>query len=1428
MIDLLVKQNFLSSLSMRRTGSAFRAMLHQAWARVATVRLRLFAVVLSTCCVVGFANGADEFERSIQPVLSQYCNHCHSTKQQEGELDLEQFASARVAAGQPKVWEHVLEQLANGEMPPKDKPQLPAELKMQFTTSVQKMLDQWALASAGDPGDVVLRRLSNVEYSYTLRDLTGVESLDPAREFPVDGAAGEGFTNAGAALVMSPSLLTKYLDAAKNVAQHAVLLPDSIRFSPSPSRRDWTNESLTRIRDFYSQFTVATDEKVTVGGTGMVSNDGGRIPLEKYLAAVIEHRTTLADGQTTIASVAHDHQLNAKYLGLLWTMLNDPQPSLILDSLRAKWRDGVLCVADIQPWQQSLWRFTNIGHLGKVGGPTAWMEPVAPLTSQQEFRVKLTAPADGGDVVLYLSADDAGDGNEHDFVLWEKGRIVSEGRPDLPLKDLRGVLRQLIQRRDAIASTAPQCLAAAYEAQVAKEPIDMATLAKRHAIDPDLLAGWLTYLGIHASGEVKIGKLLTNKTDSVANYGFIKGWSGEQAYSVLANSSDATVQIPGTMKPNSIATHPSPTLSSVIAWRCVEAADVAITGSVQDVHTACGNGVTWSLELRRGNTRETFAHGVTQGDKVSDVGRYEQVSVQVGDMIALVIGPGQGNHVCDLTALELTIQAAQKKWDLVSDIVPDILAGNPHADQQGNPEVWYFFGEPETPGVTATLPAQSLLTQWRRTNHAEERSRLALQVQRLLQRDIDSIPADSPDRTTHAQLLSFTGPLLASALRSSVAVSDDGAEFHYGIDPALFGKHPNDEAVAASSLCVQAPSVIEVRLPASLVDGAELVLEGRLHRSSGEEGSAQLQVTTTKPTVAGLRPSSYNAQKLQGAWTSSMPSMAFEAPVLVNENSAARKRLESALDDFRQLFPATVCYTTIVPVDEVVTLTLFHREDELLSRLMLDDEQRTTLDRLWAELHFVSQDALTLVDAYQQIWEYSTQDGPNAPHGDKRLEPLREPIMRGAEEFKQRLIDVEPVQVEAAIGFADQAWRRPLIEPERQALRELYQTLRTRGVAHDEAVRLLLARVLTSPAFLYRGERAGSGSEATAVSDWELATRLSYFLWSSAPDDELRAIAAAGKLHHDEVLATQLRRMLQDARVRRLATEFGCQWLHIRDLETLNEKSERHFPTFVGLRDEMQEEAVRFLIDLFQQDRSVLSLLDADHSYMNAALAEHYGIELPSGELRGDDWQRVDGLRARGRGGMLGFAATLAKQSGASRTSPILRGNWISEVVLGEKLPRPPKDVPILPEEAPEGLTERQLIERHSSDAKCARCHERIDHFGFALEGFDAIGRARSKDAAGLPIDTLAKLPGGGELSGIDGLRLYLLEQRRDDFLRQFCRKLLGYALGRSVQLSDKPLLDDLLVQLKSNDYRVGTALERIVLSPQFREIRGRDSVSSN
>ena len=287
------------------------------------------------------------------------------------------------------------------------------------------------------------------------------------------------------------------------------------------------------------------------------------------------------------------------------------------------------------------------------------------------------------------------------------------------------------------------------------------------------------------------------------------------------------------------------------------------------------------------------------------------------------------------------------------------------------------------------------------------------------------------------------------------------------------------------------------------------------------------------------------------------------------------------------MFPAALCYTKIVPVDEVVTLTLFYREDDQLARLMLDETQQSRLNRLWDELHYISQDALTLVDAFAQLMEYATQDAD-----PKVFEPMRKPINDRAAAFRQHLIDTQPKHLDALLDFAGRAYRRPLTEAESQDLRALYGKMRKQEIPHDEAFRLLLARVLVAPAFLYRVEKPGPGAGQGPVSDWELASRLSYFLWSSQPDEELRQVAAAGRLRDPDTLVTEMRRMLRDPKTRRLATEFACQWLHIADFDHLDEKSERHFPTFAGLRGAMYEESIQFFTDLFQNDGSVLDILE--------------------------------------------------------------------------------------------------------------------------------------------------------------------------------------------------------------------------------------------
>ncbi|MCE9533287.1 MAG: DUF1588 domain-containing protein, partial [Planctomycetes bacterium] len=223
--------------------------------------------------------------------------------------------------------------------------------------------------------------------------------------------------------------------------------------------------------------------------------------------------------------------------------------------------------------------------------------------------------------------------------------------------------------------------------------------------------------------------------------------------------------------------------------------------------------------------------------------------------------------------------------------------------------------------------------------------------------------------------------------------------------------------------------------------------------------------------------------------------------------------------------------------------------------------------------------------------------------------------------------------------------------------------------------------------------------------------------------------------------------------------------------------------------------------------------------YLNESLAKHYGIE----KVTGPQWRRVEGVKKHGRGGILGLASVQAKQSGASRTSPVLRGNWVVETLLGEKLPRPPANVPRLPEEegGADKLTMRQLVEKHTSNAACANCHVRIDPFGFALEQFDPIGRRRDKDFGGLPIDAKSQLKDGTQFEGIDGLRTYLLTKKKDVITRLFCRRLLGYALGRAVALSDESLLDEMVAELNKNEGRVTSAVLAIVKSPQFRMVRG-------
>ncbi|HTI51635.1 MAG TPA: DUF1587 domain-containing protein, partial [Planctomycetaceae bacterium] len=776
---------------------------------------------------------AREYLEKIRPLLKTYCQKCHSEKQSEAEINLELFGTLADVKKHPRVWQKVGEMLESGQMPPKEARQPTDEQRAALRTWVRQYLKSEARAHAGDPGPVVLRRLSNAEYTATVRDLTGIDSLTPAREFPVDGAAGEGFTNTGNALVMSPSLLSKYLDAGKEIAGHAVLLPDGFRFSPGTTRRDWTDEALSAIKHFYGRFTDAE----------------GKVALENYLRALLEDRSALEGKTKTIAAIAGARGLNARYLDTLWRTLSSREQSLLLDPLRTRWRtakpdEAAAIAAEIGQWQNALWAFKTVGHM------KAWQDAASPLVPQVDVKFKFPAPVDGQpDVRLFLVANDAGDGSGGDYVIWREPRIVAPGRPNLLLRDVRDVSRQLVEKRQRVFASAAKCLEAAAEASAAGEKRDLNKLAERHAIEADVLAAWLDYLGIGSGrGELSITGHFTEKMNRVNGYDFVSGWGTSETPLLVANSSDEAVRIPGNMKPHGVAVHPSPKLQAAVGWKSPLAATFRIEGTVTHAHPECGNGVTWSLELRRGTTRQRLATGVAAGAKEVKFGPIENLAIETGDVVSLLIGPRDGNHACDLTDVQLVLTSAGaqgREWNLTRDISGDVQAANPHSDRYGNAGIWHFYVEPVSAETGPVIPAGSLLARWQASSDAAEKRKLAEEVQKLL---VSGAPAakDSPDAALYRQLASLGGPLFSSLAanrsREKSATTAPGGTpgasgTDWGLDPAVFGRHPSGKAIDPASLCVQAPAVIEVRLPADLVAGCELVTTGLLEEVTGAEGS---------------------------------------------------------------------------------------------------------------------------------------------------------------------------------------------------------------------------------------------------------------------------------------------------------------------------------------------------------------------------------------------------------------------------------------------------------------------------------------------------------------------------------------------------------------------------------------------------------------
>ncbi len=597
-----------------------------------------------------------------------------------------------------------------------------------------------------------------------------------------------------------------------------------------------------------------------------------------------------------------------------------------------------------------------------------------------------------------------------------------------------------------------------------------------------------------------------------------------------------------------------------------------------------------------------------------------------------------------------------------------------------------------------------------------------------------------------------------------------------------------------------------------------------------------------------------------------------ELAKMLAADAAAAPRLREQLEQFCSAFPDAFVVSDRGPYfDSKKSLKgrpltagfhLMHghfRDDRPLYDLVLDERERRELDSLWDELNFITlapirqyKDFIFFERAepprfmYDAEFDFARSEDKDAASAEKMarlaqlhlararkigagdealgaIETYYASISAEIRRVEQMRLAAEPSHLQALAAFAERAYRRPLTADERDTVLGFYHKLRREDLGHEEAMRDAIASVLLSPQFCYRLDFAQMGPTVQALSDYELASRLSYFLWSSMPDAELMSHAAAGDLRRPEVLTGQARRMLRDPKVRGLATEFAGNWLDFRRFEEHNAVDRERFPEFTNdLRRAMFEEPIRYFMDIAHRNRLILDLLYGKDTFVNATLAKHYGIPgEPGASATGasqDPWFHVPDADRYGRGGLLPMAVFLTKNAPGLRTSPVKRGYWVVRRLLGERIPPPPPTVPELPaDEAKLGeLTLPQLLARHREDKNCAGCHRRFDSVGIIFEGFGPIGERRTKDLGGRAVQTAAAFPDGTDRDGLAGLRAYLHEKREAEFVDNLSRKLFAYALGRSLVLTDRQAIESMRSRLAVEGYAFEALIGSIVVSPQF------------
>ena len=495
-----------------------------------------------------------------------------------------------------------------------------------------------------------------------------------------------------------------------------------------------------------------------------------------------------------------------------------------------------------------------------------------------------------------------------------------------------------------------------------------------------------------------------------------------------------------------------------------------------------------------------------------------------------------------------------------------------------------------------------------------------------------------------------------------------------------------------------------------------------------------------------------------------------------------------------------------------------------LRRLNRDEYTATVQDLL--DIHLDIGHALPVDGAGGEGFDNAAETLFLSPlHSEKYMETAKLAMDFAAKEYKSRtriLVakpgpGVTPEQAARKIlqAFLPRAFRRPVTEAELLPYLSLYRAARQAGEDFEPAIFFALRGALVSPLFLFRTE------PVEQVDNYALASRLSYFLWGSQPDELLTDLAASGRLQDPEVLRQMARRMLKHDRSWNLARRFTEQWLHTRELAGDKAPDAKLFPEYAKdeeLRGDIRIQPQQFFREILVRNLSLLNLIDSDYTVGTSNFSKHFGFKLAVRANASKQPQWVELPKDSNRGGLLGMPAVLAVSSYPYRTSPVLRGTWILDSLLGTPPPPPPANVPPLAETAAGAApaTVRERLEKHRANAVCASCHSRIDPLGFALENYDVIGRWRTEDA-GKPVDNSGEMTDGTKIQGPAQLKAALLEHK-DLFVRNLTSKLLGYALGRGLTLRDSCTVDAIVAAVKAKDYSAQALIEGIVLSTPFRQ----------